>query len=101
MYFAFKLKFVKGRGYQIYNTKEVKTEQKEEAKADKETKKGEQEAPVPLANHVNIILHSIFSNVEVYTENLFWCQQLDLRQIRILRRGQPIVDFVAADNCCL
>ena len=32
-----------------------------------------------------------------YTENPFWCQQFDLRQIRILRGGQPIVDFDAAD----
>ena len=36
-----------------------------------------------------------------YTENPFWFQQFDLRQIRILRRGQPIVDFDAADNCRL
>ena len=33
------------------------------------------------------------------TENPFWYQQFDLRQIRILREGQPIVDFDAADNC--
>ena len=33
-----------------------------------------------------------------YTENPLWYQQFDLRQIRILR-GQPIVDFDAADNC--
>ena len=36
-----------------------------------------------------------------YTENPFWYQQFGLRQIRILRAGQPIVDFDAADNCCL
>ena len=36
-----------------------------------------------------------------YTENPFWYQQLNFRQIRILRRGQPIVDFDAADNCRL
>ena len=35
------------------------------------------------------------------TENPFWSQQIDLRQIRILRRGQPIVDFDNADNCRL
>ena len=34
-----------------------------------------------------------------YTENPFWCQLFELRQIRILRGGQPIVDFDAADNC--
>ena len=32
------------------------------------------------------------------TENPFWYQQFDLRQIRIHRGGQPIVDFDAADN---
>ena len=36
-----------------------------------------------------------------YTENPFWYQQFDLRQIRILRRGQAIVDFDTADNCRL
>ena len=36
-----------------------------------------------------------------FTENPFWYQQFDLRQIRILRRRQPIVDFDAADNCRL
>ena len=36
-----------------------------------------------------------------YTENPFWYQQFKLRQIRILRGGQPIVDFNAADNCRL
>ena len=36
-----------------------------------------------------------------YTEKPFWYQQFDLRQIRILRRSQPIVDFDAAGNCRL
>ena len=35
------------------------------------------------------------------TENPFWYQQFDLRQVGILRGGQPIVDFDAADNCRL
>ena len=34
-----------------------------------------------------------------YSENPFWYQQFDLRQVRILRGCQPIVDFDAADNC--
>ena len=34
------------------------------------------------------------------TENPTWYQQFDLRQIRILR-GQPILNFDAADNCRL
>ena len=36
-----------------------------------------------------------------FTENPFCYQQFDLRQIRILRGGQPIVDFDTADNCRL
>ena len=35
------------------------------------------------------------------TENPFWYQQFDLRQLRILRGGKPIVDFDTADNCRL
>ena len=36
-----------------------------------------------------------------FTENPYWYQQFDLRRIRILRGGQPIVDFDTADNCRL
>ena len=36
-----------------------------------------------------------------FTENAFWYQQFDVGQIRILRGGQPIVDFDTADNCRL
>ena len=36
-----------------------------------------------------------------YTENPFWYQHFDLKKIRILRGGQPIVDFDIADNCRL
>ena len=36
-----------------------------------------------------------------YTENPFYCRQFDLRQIRTLRGGQPIVDCDAADICRL
>ena len=36
-----------------------------------------------------------------YIENPFWYQQFDLRQIRIIRGGQPIKDVDTADNCCL
>ena len=36
-----------------------------------------------------------------FTENPVWYQHFDLRQVRILRGVQPVVDFDAADNCCL
>ena len=45
---ALKLKFVKARGYETYYTREVKKEQKEEAKTYVEMKEKEHEAPVPL-----------------------------------------------------
>ena len=38
---------------------------------------------------------------EFYTENTLGYKQFELRQTRILRRRQPIVDFDAADNCRL
>ena len=64
-YLALKLKFVKGRGYETFNSKEVKKEHKEEAEAEEEVT-AEEDAPVPLVTYVNKILHSIFYNVEVY-----------------------------------
>ena len=36
-----------------------------------------------------------------FSENPFWYQQFDLRQTRILRRVQSIVDFGISDNCRL
>ena len=36
-----------------------------------------------------------------FTENAIWYHQVDLRQIRILTGGQPIVDFDTADICRL
>ena len=65
---ALKLKLVRGRGYELYNTKEVKKEHKEEANA-KEEETVEKKAPVPLVTYVHNILHSIFSKVEVYINN--------------------------------
>ena len=65
---ALKLKLVRGRGNETYRTKEGKKEHKEEVKAEEE-KTVEEDAPVPLATHVSNILHSIFSNVEVYINN--------------------------------
>ena len=67
-YLALKLKLFRGRGYETYNTKEIKKEHKEEAKAEKE-EAVEENDPLSLVTHVNNILHSIFSNVEVYINN--------------------------------
>ena len=36
-----------------------------------------------------------------FAGNTFWYQHFDFRQNRILRGGQPIVDFDTADNCRL
>ena len=46
----------------------MKRNTKKEAKAE-EQETAEDDAPVPLATHVNNTLHSIFSNVEVYINN--------------------------------
>ena len=36
-----------------------------------------------------------------FTENPFWFQQFNLRQIKLLRGAQPFVNFDAAANCRL
>ena len=64
---ALKLKLVRARGYETYNTKEVIKEHKEEVEA--EEKEMTEGAPVPLVTHVNNNLHSIFPNFEVYVNN--------------------------------
>ena len=48
---------------------------------------------------IAMITNSAFTGS--YTENPICYQQFDLRQIRIFRGGQPILDFDAADNCRL
>ena len=55
-------------------------------------------APV---RRIAIAMNTNSSFTGSYTENPFWYQQIQLRQITILRGGQPIVDFDAADNCRL
>ena len=51
--------------------------------------------PITIAKKTN----SAFTGF--YTENPSWYQQFDLRQIRIFRGGQQIVDVDFADNCRL
>ena len=68
-YLALKLKMVKGRLYETYNSKEVKNEHKQKTKAD-ESMEEEEDPPVPVATHVKKnIVHTMFSSVEVYTNN--------------------------------
>ena len=67
---ALYLKLVRGRGYATYNRKELKKGAQRRDKEDEEaTAHEEQEAPVLLVTHINNILHSIRSNVEVYINN--------------------------------
>ena len=69
-FLALKLKFVKGRGYDTYESKEKKKEQKDESLVFTETgDDSDQEEEVARVTYVNNIMHSIFSNVEVYINN--------------------------------
>ena len=68
---ALKLKFVKGRGYDTYESEEKKKEHKDESVVFTEAgtdDEGEQEE-VARVIYVNNIMLSIFSNVEVYINN--------------------------------
>ena len=67
---ALKLKFVKGRGYDTYESKEKKKEHKDESVVFTETSDDDsKEEEVARVSYVNKITHSIFSNVEVYINN--------------------------------
>ena len=43
-------------------------------------------------------MHINSAFIGLYTENPLWYQQLNFRQIRKLRGGQPVVEFDAADK---
>ena len=62
------MEFVKGRAYETYNIKEIKTEHTEDVKVDEETEEDE-EAPVDLIAQINKFFHAISSNVEMYINN--------------------------------
>ena len=67
---ALKLKYVKGRGYDTYESKEKKKEHKDESVVFTETgTDDEEEEEVARVTYVNNIMHSIFSNAEVYINN--------------------------------
>ena len=69
-YLALTLIMVKGGVYDTYNTEENKKEEQNgksrEAAEAGETEEKKEDAPDPLVTHVDNILQSIFSNVEVY-----------------------------------
>ena len=67
---ALELKFVNGRGYDTYESKEKKKEHKDESVVFTETGRNEEEeVDVARVTYVNNIMHSTFSNVEVYINN--------------------------------
>ena len=69
-FLALKLKFVKGHGYDTYESREKKKEHKDKSVGFTETGDDEEEGDeVARVIYVNNIMHSIFSNVEVYINN--------------------------------
>ena len=70
-FLALKLKFVKCRGYDTNESKEKKKEHKDKSVVFTETRTDDEEEQEEVARvtYVNNIMHSIFSNVEVYINN--------------------------------
>ena len=68
---ALKLKFVKGRGYDTYESEEKKKEHEGESVDFTETGTDDEEEPEEVARvtYINNIMPAIFSNVEVYINN--------------------------------
>ena len=53
-----------------------------------------------VARRITIAINKNSAFTGSYNENSFWYQKVEFRQIRTLRGGQLIVDFVVADNFC-
>ena len=69
-FLALKVKFVKRRAYDTYESKEKKKEHKDESVIFTETGDDDnEEEEIARVTSVNNIMHSIFSNVEVYINN--------------------------------
>ena len=69
-FLALKLKFVKGRGYDTYESKEKKKEHKDESVVFTETVTDDgEEEEVARVTYLNNVMYSIFSNVAVYLNN--------------------------------
>ena len=66
---ALKLKLVKGRGYDTYESKEKKKEHNDESVVFTETGTDDEKEEVARVTYVNNRMHSKFSNVEVYIYN--------------------------------
>ena len=66
---ALRLKLVKRRGYDTYESKKKKKENKNESVVFTETGDDEEEEKVARVTYIKNILHSIFPNVEVYINN--------------------------------
>ena len=72
-YLALKIKLVKGRGFDTYKATQKKKEHKKDTvfteTGDDDVEFIEEDEAVPHITHVNNILHSIFSNAELYINN--------------------------------
>ena len=72
-YLALKIKLVKGRGFDTYQTTEKKKEHKEDTVStetgDDDVEFIEEDEGARHITHVNNILHNIFSNAELYFNN--------------------------------
>ena len=68
-FLALKLKFVERRGYDTFESQEKKKEHTDESVVLAETGDDADDEEVPRITYVSNIMHSIFSNVEVYINN--------------------------------
>ena len=80
--------------------KETKFELKEETKADVETEE-EKKIPVPLVTHVNNLLHSTFSNVEVYINNQQSTFEIDCMRTNLTLPTTSREPFLKAMYFCI
>ena len=84
-YLALKIKLVKGRGYNTHKSKEAEKEHKDEEQPTEAAANDEEDDTnsLPFLTYVNIMMHSFFSNVEVYIISKYTTQMDSMLTSRI------------------
>ena len=102
-FLALKFKFVKGRGYDTYESKEKKKELKDEFVVFTETgTDDDEEEEVARVTYVNSIMHSIFSNVEVYInkQHIYNSNELYAHKSYILNNFEAAIsEYKGVSHC--
>ena len=95
-----KLKLLNGQIYETYNSNEVEKENKKEVEKAADEEMEEEEDRVSPVTHVNTILHSIISKIEVYINNQQVYTSLDCMRASLTFPTTSWDSSLNKKNCC-